>query len=95
MLYHDVEQALPFILYLWMFLTPVIYPAPNPGTASLSMLLNPVSAVLDTTRSWFFSIAANYMSSFFNVCGLTLIVLLLGWLVYRLALPILIERVSA
>src|SRR5438105_6193900 len=25
---HDVRQALPFALYLWMSLTPLIYPAP-------------------------------------------------------------------
>ena len=94
-LYHDVGQALPFVLYLWMFLTPVIYPAPATWPGSLLVLLNPVSPVLDTTRDWLFSGAPHYVSGFFAVCGLTVLALLAGWLLYRLALPILIERMSA
>jgi homopolymeric O-antigen transport system permease protein len=93
-LYHDVGQALPFVLYLWMFLTPVIYPAPATWPGSL-LLLNPVSPVLDTTRDWLFSGSPHHLSGFFAVCGLTVLALLAGWLLYRLALPILIERMSA
>ena len=94
-LYHDVGQGLPFVLYLWMFLTPVIYPAPATWPGSLLVLLNPVSPVLDTTRDWLFSGSPYYLTSFFAVCGLTVFALLAGWLLYRLALPILIERMSA
>jgi lipopolysaccharide transport system permease protein len=94
-LYHDVGQALPFVLYLWMFLTPVIYPAPATWPGSLLVLLNPVSPVLVTTREWLFLGSPHYLSGFFAISGLTLLALLAGWLLYRLALPILIERVSA
>ena len=94
-LYHDVGQALPFALYLWMFLTPVIYPIPATWPGSLFALLNPVSPVLDTTRDWLFSSSPQYLSSFFAVSGLTVLALFAGWLLYRLALPILIERMSA
>src|SRR5687767_7398672 len=94
-LYHDVGQALPFVLYLWMFLTPVIYPAPATWPGSLLVLLNPVSPVLDTTRDWLFSGSPHYLIGFFAVCGLTVLALLAGWLLFRLALPILIERMSS
>ena len=94
-LYHDVGQALPFVLYLWMFLTPVIYPVPATWSRSFLVLLNPVSAVLDTTRDWLFSGSPQYLSGFLAVSSLTVLVLLAGWLLYRLALPILIERMSA
>ena len=95
LLYHDIGQSLPFLLYLWMFLTPVIYPAPAPQSGSISMFLNPVSPVLDTTRNWLLSAPAQYLSGFLIVAGLTFVALLAGWLLYRLALPILIERMSA
>jgi lipopolysaccharide transport system permease protein len=94
-LYHDVGQALPFTLYLWMFLTPVIYPAPVSWPGSTLVWLNPVSPLLDTTRAWLLSGAPHYLSAFFVVSGATVFALLTGWLLYRLALPILIERVSA
>jgi lipopolysaccharide transport system permease protein len=92
-LYHDIGQALPFTLYLWMFLTPVIYPAPVSEARPMLVLLNPVTSVLDTTRAWLFSGSPD-LSGFFIVSGLTVFTILAGWLLYRLALPILIERVS-
>jgi len=94
-LYHDVGQALPFTLYLWMFLTPVIYPVPVSSPGSMLVWLNPVSPLLDTTRAWLLSGAPHYLPAFFVVSGFTVFALLAGWLLYRLALPILIERVSA
>ena len=93
-LYHDIGQALPFTLYLWMFLTPVIYPVPVTGARSMLVLLNPVTSVLDTTRAWLFSGSPDHLSGFFIVSGLTVFTILAGWVLYRLALPILIERVS-
>ena len=63
-LYHDVGQALPFVLYLWMFLTPVIYPASATWPGSLLLLLNPVSPVLDTTRDWLLSGSPHSSSRF-------------------------------
>jgi len=95
LLYHDIGQALPFVVYLWMFLTPVIYPVPEHGSGSLSMILNPVGPLLDTTRAWLFSVSPQYVGVFWVVCGLTVGALLAGWLMYRLALPILIERITA
>ncbi|HEX9272839.1 MAG TPA: ABC transporter permease [Candidatus Binatia bacterium] len=95
LLYHDVGQALPFVLNLWMFLTPVIYPAAQSWSGSLSMLLNPVSPLLDTARAWLFSGTPQYFGGFLFVCGTTAVALMAGWLVYRLALPILIERIAA
>jgi lipopolysaccharide transport system permease protein len=94
-LYHDVGQTLPFALYLWMFLTPVIYPVPASWAGNYLVLLNPVSTVLDTTRDWLLSGSPQYLSGFVAVGGLTVLALLAGWFLYRLALPILIERMSA
>lgn len=94
-LYHDVGQALPFMLYLWMFLTPVIYPAATAGTGSRLLWLNPVSPVLEATRAWLLSGGPDDPLAFLIVSGLSVFALLVGWLLYRLALPILIERVSA
>lgn len=94
-LYHDVGQALPFVLYLWMFLTPVIYPVPSTWAGSLLVSLNPVSTVLDTARGFLFSTAPPYLGGFLLVSSLTVLGLLAGWFLYRLALPILIERMSA
>lgn len=94
-LYQDVEQALLILVTLWMFVTPVLFPPPGSWPGSLTMVANPVSPLLDTTRAWLLSGVAPHTTGFF-VVGLGTIVLLLGgWGLYRLALPILIERMSA
>ena len=93
-LYHDVGQSLPFVLYLWMLLTPVLYPAPQ-LSHSLTWALNPIGPVLDTTRSWLLAGTPEHFPGFLIAAGLAIATLLAGWLVYRLALPILLERISA
>lgn len=94
-LYHDIGQGLPFFVVLWMFLTPVVYPPPGDWPGSLTMFLNPVSPVLDTARAWLFTESPEYLAGFFAVSLVAGLALLLGWVLYRVALPILIERMSA
>ncbi len=94
-LYHDVAQGLPFFLYLWMFLTPVLYPTPDSWPQSLLLALNPITPVLDTTRAWLLSDVPQHLGAFVLVIGLAIFLLLVGWLLYRLGLPILLERISA
>jgi len=94
-LYHDVGQGLPFVLYLWMFLTPVLYPAPQFWPAWGAWILNPVGPILDTTRSWLLSVPPEHWAGFQIASVLAGSTLLVGWLLYRLALPILLERMSA
>ena len=94
-LYHDIGQALPFTLYLWMFLTPVIYPLPVSEAGSMLVQLNPATPVLNTTRAWLLIGSPDQLFGFFVVSCATVFTILGGWLLYRVALPILIERISA
>jgi len=49
--YRDTGQAVPFILQIWMFMTPVIYPAKViPESWSLLYALNPMVAVIEGVR---------------------------------------------
>ena len=94
-LYYDVGQSLPFVLYLLMFLTPVLYPVPQPQSGSFAWVWNPISPMLDTTRAWILSVPAEHLTGFLFTTALAIFTLLIGWLLYRLALPILLERMSA
>jgi lipopolysaccharide transport system permease protein len=80
---------------LWMFLTPVLYAPTESWPGSLTMTINPVSPVLDTARAWLLTGSPEYFTGFLTVSLITLAGLLCGWVLYRLALPILIERMSA
>lgn len=74
----DVNRGLPLVLTFWFFLTPVIYPAPESGL----LRLNPVTPLLETTRTWLTTPAAP--AAFFFVTGLALLLTIAAWLLSRL-----------
>jgi lipopolysaccharide transport system permease protein len=50
--YRDVRHALPFVLQLWMFLTPIIYPLDVvPGKWRWLMFINPLTGIVDGLRA--------------------------------------------
>jgi len=94
-LYTDIGRALPLLMQFMMYVTPVVFPMPKAGWAATVFALNPLTPLILTTRDWLTGQTPEYMGYFIavNVAG---VVLLLGvWVVYRLAMPILIERMSA
>ena len=94
-LYSDVSTALPTITGLWFFLTPVVYPAPQNWPYSLLAQVNPVSPLLMAARDMTIQGTMNNLPAFLIMCGITLVGLLVMWVLYRVSLPILIERMSA
>jgi lipopolysaccharide transport system permease protein len=94
-LYQDIEKALPLFTSIWLLLTPVVYPPPMSWPASLISTINPVSPLLVNTREMLTKGTFAHMSGFYVVMGLTFLFLLMGWVLYRLALPHLIERMGA
>jgi len=94
-LYKDIEKGLPLITAMWMLLTPVVYPPPSSWPASLLSSINPVSPLLVTTREMLTNGSFSQMTGFLIVVATTVVMLFVGWILYRLALPHLIERISA
>jgi lipopolysaccharide transport system permease protein len=95
MLYQDLEKALPLITTVWLLLTPVVYPPLTNWPASLLSSLNPVSPLLVTTREMLTQGSFSQLTGFMVVGFTTCILLLLVWILCRLALPHLIERMGA
>lgn len=94
-LYTDVTQGLSTVTALWFFLTPVVYSPPEHGILATLMNINPVSPLLVGARDLAtLGTLSNVMPfaivSSFVICGL-----FATWVLYRVSLPILIERMSA
>ena len=94
-LYQDVTQGLTVITGMWLFLTPIVYPVPQNGTFATIVKLNPVTPLLVTTRELATSGIVSDPYRFLIVSGFTLVGLFLTWVVFRLAMPLAIERVSS
>jgi lipopolysaccharide transport system permease protein len=95
LLYSDVAASLPVAVQLFFFLTPVVYPAPQTLPMSLLTILNPVSPLLVGSRELIVLGTLSSPGSFFVMAGLTAALLLVAGLVYRVTLPVLIERLGA
>jgi len=95
MLYQDVGRGLGFLTAAWFFLTPVIYPVPTASFAATLIELNPVTPLLVATRDWLVIGSTHLWPAFLWVLGVSLVLLLVGWIQYRIAMPHLISRMSA
>jgi lipopolysaccharide transport system permease protein len=95
LLYTDVLRVLPFLMQAMMYMTPVFYPLPESGTAREILLLNPVTGILEATRHALTGTFPVYGLEQLVTAGVALILIVLLWVVYRLALPIIIERMSS
>ena len=93
-LYMDIEKGLPLLSHIWLFLTPVVYPSPTNWPASIISRFNPVSPLISTTRDMLTTGSIDQMGSFSIIVALSFIILLLGWILYRLSIPFLIERIN-
>ncbi|MBW4644617.1 MAG: ABC transporter permease [Goleter apudmare HA4340-LM2] len=93
-LVQDVSRAMEVMIPVWFFLTPVVYPAPSGGILSFVVKLNPVTPLFVTAREMITTGVLSQPLGFLLMLVITLIILMLGWLVYRLAMPFLIERIS-
>jgi lipopolysaccharide transport system permease protein len=93
-LYTDVARAVGLVASFWMLLTPVVYPPPASGVGAFLSKWNPVSPVLLTGRQWLISQPATEVSAFIVVTVVSVVVLVFGWIMFRLALPHLIDRIG-
>ncbi len=73
--YRDVRFALPFLVQLWMFVSPVIYPASFlPSRFRWLLALNPMTGIIEAYRSSLFGHAFNW-SALATSAAITLAVL--------------------
>lgn len=93
-LYKDIDRAIVIVTQFWMLLTPVVYPARTHGLAGFLATWNPVSPVLITAREALSGLMFTQLGAFSLVSGVALLLCFLGLIAFRLAMPILIERMG-
>jgi lipopolysaccharide transport system permease protein len=94
-LYQDFSMGLTLITSLWLFLTPVVYPIPAEGLFATIVKLNPVTPLLVTTRELATTGMVSDPIGFWIASLLGIVGLLVAWLLYRLAMPFVVERMSS
>lgn len=81
--YRDVRFALPFLVQLWMFVSPVIYPASFlPAKFRWLLSLNPMTGIIEGYRSSLFGRPFNWMA-LAAAAAITLILLIYSSYFFR------------
>lgn len=95
LLYTDIGKAIPLLMQFLMYFTPVVFPMPKEGLAATLFMLNPLTPLVLTARDWLTGFTPEYLGYFIFVNIAALLLLMIVWVVYRLAMPILIERMGS
>jgi lipopolysaccharide transport system permease protein len=94
-LYQDVGRFIGMVMPFWMILTPIIYMPKTELPGSLLNWLNPASPLLLLARDWLLIGSTEFLSTGLIFAAAVLPLLLLGLIVYRISIPVLVERMTA
>jgi len=82
--YRDVRYAVPFLMQVWLFATPVIYASADvPGRWSLLLALNPMTAQIEVFRSIVLGTGDPPLAKLVLSLGIVLTLLVSGLLYFR------------
>ena len=95
MLYSDIGRGVPLMMQFLMYITPVVFPIPKEGWTRLLFNVNPFTPIILTARDWLTGINPELVGYFSIVNGVSVLLFFAAWIGYRLAMPILIERMSS
>jgi lipopolysaccharide transport system permease protein len=91
----DFTQAIPIAARFLFFLTPVIYPLPTEGLISTLNHINPLTPFLVVTRDLLTGMPDQMLGYYAGLTAATFVLLFVGLVMYRLAMPHVVERMSA
>lgn len=82
--YRDVRYALPFLVQLWLFASPVIYPASIvPAKWKWLLMLNPVSGIIEGFRASLFGLVFDWPLILISAAACLLIAIVSAYLFSR------------
>jgi lipopolysaccharide transport system permease protein len=94
-LFQDVVHALGVVASALVFLTPAAYTPPRVGLLGVITSWNPLTPLIMTARDLLLHGSSPQMSTTLILVAASIVALLLSWVVFRLAMPILIERMGS
>jgi lipopolysaccharide transport system permease protein len=95
MLYNDIGRAISLGMQFVMYVSPVVFPIPTSGWVKIPFTYNPVTPLIMTARQCLTGYSGNYLPGFLMVSCFMLLILFFSWMIYRVTMPVIIERMSA
>ena len=96
LLYNDVSRIVTASLPLLMYLTPVVYGVSSKdGIMKIIMTYNPFTPLVTTTRSLAVGQSPEFLNYFIGLSLVSVVLLIFSLVVYRVSIPVIVERLSA
>lgn len=95
LIYTDIAKIISMGLSLLMYITPVVYAIPKTGIMKTIMELNPFTALILTSRDLALGSTPEFLNYFFWVFVVSTFLFFIGLVLYRISIPIIVERLSA
>ncbi len=95
MLYQDINRGLGVLLPFFMYLTPTVYPVSREGVIGLIMRFNPIATFITQTRNWLTAQPVFDIQFFWIYTVIFSLVFLVALVLFRLSMPIIIERIGS
>jgi lipopolysaccharide transport system permease protein len=92
MLYSDIAKITGMGFNFLMFLTPVVYAIPEQGLMKTIMEINPLTPILSMARAFLTGMEPEFLFYFVALSIVSIPLLALGLILYRISIPIIIER---
>ena len=82
--YRDLNFAMGFLIQLWMYMTPIVYPLSEvPEKYKIFIVINPMTAVVESFRSIFLGTDFISVTSLLISIAITVLVFSLGIIVFN------------
>ena len=94
-LYQDITYGIVLATSALMLVTPVAYAPPSNGVLATIMRYNPLSPLVLCARDLTVTGDTSHLPASLVVMGVCLVLFLVGWVLFRLAVPILVERLGS
>lgn len=95
LLYNDVGRMIPIGMQFLMYITPVVYAFPKEGLMYDIMRWNPIAYLMQDLRQVLTGYGLEYGYFWLGFALISLVLFILGLVVYRVSIPIITERMSA
>ena len=92
MIYKDVGRGIPLLLSFAMYATPVVYQDIKNPILNKIINVNPLTPILNSTRNLLTGYSWDQPLYLFIIFICTFIILVFGWIFYRVSIPIIVER---
>lgn len=95
-LFNDIQKVLPIVMQLLMFSSPVFLYFPSDRTSFLYKIfeINPLTKLLEFTRDILSNIHSKDLISLWLIIIIALLIFIVFWSIYKIAIKILIERIG-